>query len=338
MRALMYTGEWQMPLQQVPAPTPGPGEVLVRVRAAGICGSDVHGYTGSTGRRQPGIIMGHEFSGVIEALGTGVTARMVGERVAVQPIMSCGTCPLCRAGRPNLCLHRKGIGWSVNGGYAELVAVPQQNAYPLPEGLPFQLGALAEPLAVALHAVNLTPLQLGDTALVVGAGPIGLLCVLALRLKGAGRILISDLSPRRLDLARQLGADVALNGREGDPVEAVKQLTGSLGADVVLEAVGLSPTVVQSIRATRNGGHVTWVGNSAPTVEVPMQEVVTRGLTVAGSYAFVGEFGRALDLLASGRVDAKRLIEQVAPLDDGPGLMHDLADGSLDAMKVMLEP
>ncbi len=334
----MFEAPWQMPLREVEAPRPAPGEVLVRVRAAGVCGSDVHGFTGSTGRRSPGVIMGHEFCGTVEETGEGVETHRVGDRVVVQPIVSDGTCPQCRAGRPTLCLNRRGIGWSVNGGYAEFVSVPGRNALPLPGEVGWHEGALVEPLAVALHAANLTPLEVGDTVAVLGAGPVGLLTVLALRLRGAGRVIVSDLSPHRLGLARRLGADEVIHASETDPVEEVRRLTGGLGADAVLEVVGVTATVWQSVRMARNGGHVTWVGNAAPTVEVPMQEVVTREITVRGAYAFVEEFARAVELLRSRRVDVTPLIERVAGLEDGPGLIHDLARGSLDAVKVVLEP
>ncbi len=334
----MFEAPWQMPLREVDSPRPAPGEVLVRVRAAGVCGSDVHGFTGSTGRRSPGVIMGHEFCGTVEATGEGVSGYGPGDRVVVQPIVSDGTCPQCRAGRPNLCLNRRGIGWSVNGGYAEFVSVPQGNVLPLPAEVGWHEGALAEPLAVALHAANLTPLAVGDTVAVLGAGPVGLLTVLALKLRGAGRVIVSDLSPHRLDLARRLGADGVIHATDTDPVEEVRRLTGGLGADAVLEVVGVTATVRQSVQMARNGGHVTWVGNSAPTVEVPMQEVVTREVTVRGAYAFVDEFARAVELLRSGRVDVTPLIERVAGLEDGPELIHDLARGSLDAVKVVLEP
>lgn len=334
----MFEAPWEMSLREVDPPRPAPGEVLVRVRAAGVCGSDVHGFTGSTGRRRPGVIMGHEFCGTVEALGEGVAARAVGERVVVQPIISCGACPQCRAGRPNLCLHRRGIGWSVHGGYAEFVSVPQRNALPLPGEVGWHAGALVEPLAVALHAANLTPLEVGDTMAVLGAGPVGLLTVMALRLRGAGRVIVSDLSPHRLELARRLGADELIHAGEVDPVDTVRGLTGGLGADAVLEVVGVTATVRQSVQMVRSAGNVTWVGNSAPSVELPMQEVVTREITLRGAYAFVGEFGRAVELLRSGRVDVTPLIERVAPLEEGPDLIHSLARGTLDAVKVVLEP
>jgi L-iditol 2-dehydrogenase len=339
MRALVYEAAWRMPLREVKLPEPGPGEVVVKVAAVGICGSDVHGFTGSTGRRIAPVVMGHEFSGTVAAVGAGVTGHAAGDRVVVQPLLTCGTCVNCRAGLPNICLNRRGIGMmDVDGAYAEAVAVPQQLLYALPEGLSWEQGAMVEPLAVALRAANQTPITLGDTVVVIGAGPIGLLAMLAARLKGAGQVIMTDLSPHRLEMARRLGADLTINPREQDALAVVREQTGGTGAHATIEAVGIGPTVEQSLALVRTGGHVTWIGNSAPRVELNMQEVVTRELTIRGTYGFAEEFPRAIDTLRSGRIDVTPLIERVAPLEDGPTIVHDLAEGSLDIVKVILKP
>jgi L-iditol 2-dehydrogenase len=339
MKALVFEGPWQMPLREVEAPAPGPDDVIVNVQAVGVCGSDVHGYMGVTGRRIPPVVMGHEFGGVVAAVGEHVTRAKPGDRVVVQPLITCGACANCRAGLPNICLNRKGLGMmSTNGAMAEAVRVPQQLLYPMPEGMPWEQAALVEPLAVALRAVNLTPLTLMGTVAVIGAGTIGLLVVLAARLRGAGTIIVTDLSPHRLELARQLGADRVVNVKDEDPVEAVKALTDGQGAQAVIEAVGIDASVKQSLALVRTGGHITWIGNSQPEVGVNMQQVVTRELTIRGTYGFAEEFGRAIQAIDSGRVDVTPLIERVAPLEEGPQLMHDLAKGTLDAAKVVLKP
>lgn len=338
MKALVYEGAWQMPLRDVAAPVAGPDDVVVTVAAVGICGSDVHGFMGTTGRRIPPIVMGHEFSGTITAVGEQVTGRQVGDRVVVQPLLTCGVCANCRVGLPNICLNRRGIGMNVDGAYAEAVRVPERLLYTLPPDLTWEQGALVEPLAVALHAVNLTPLALGDTVAIIGAGPIGLLTALAARLKGAGTIVMTDLSPHRLELARRLGVDVPINAADQDPVEVVRERTGGAGAHAVIEAVGVGAAVKQSLALVRTGGHVTWIGNSQPEVPVLMQEVVTRELTIRGVYGYNEEFGRAIELLRSGRIDVRPLIERVESLEDGPQLVHGLAKGDLDAVKVILQP
>ncbi|MGC8779950.1 MAG: zinc-dependent alcohol dehydrogenase [Anaerolineae bacterium] len=339
MRALVYEGPWQMPLREVPAPEPGVGEVIVAVKATGVCGSDVHGFTGSTGRRIPPMVMGHEFSGVISAVGPGVTEHKVGDRVVVQPIITCGKCLNCLAGLPNICLNRRGLGMmNTNGSNAEYVAVPQQLLYDLPAGVPWEQGALVEPLSVAMHAANMSPIRLMDTVVILGAGTIGLLTLLACRLKGAGAVIVSDLSAHRLEVARRLGADAAVNPAQEDLAAVVRRYAGEAGAPVVIEAVGVTATARQSLELVRPGGHVTWIGNAAPTIEIGMQQVVTREITVRGVYAFNVEFGRAIEALAAGRIDVSPIIEQVAPLEAGPQIFHDLARGTLDAIKVVLKP
>ncbi len=248
MKALVYDGAWQMPLRQIDPPSPTPDDVIVAVQAVGICGSDVHGFTGSTGRRTPGIVMGHEFSGIVAQTGAAVSSHNVGDRVIVQPLATCGTCDMCRLGRPNVCYNRTLIGMHTHGAYAECVRVPQDQLYRLPDTVSWEQGAMVEPLSVAMHAVNLTPLSLMDTVVIVGAGTIGLLALLAVRLKGAGQIIVTDLSPHRLALAKQLGADIVVNIAERDPIAVVNDATGGAGAHAVIEAVGISADSTTSTR------------------------------------------------------------------------------------------
>jgi L-iditol 2-dehydrogenase len=336
MRALVFRGPHEMPLEDRPEPIVGPRDVLVAVRAAGICGSDVHGFIGATGRRRVGVVMGHEAAGVVEAVGSEVRSVGPGDRVVLRSILSCRTCDRCQAGAPNVCRQRQGLGMHLDGAYAERVVVPEPLAVALPNAVGWDEAALVEPLAVALHAVALTPFGGADRVAVIGAGPIGLLAMLAARARGAGTIVITDRDPHRLELARSLGADVAIDvgGAGGD--EALAELAGT--ADAVLEAVGITPTVAQSIRLARPGGQVTWIGNSAPVVELPIQGLVTAELTVRGAYGFIDEFGEAIDAIATRRIDVRPLVELVAPLADGPGLFERLARGELAAAKVVLRP
>ena len=339
MKALVYEGPWQMPLRDVPVPEPGPGDVIVNVKAVGVCGSDVHGFTGSTGRRIPPMVMGHEFSGMISAVGEGVTAHKPGDRVVVQPIITCGQCANCLAGMPNICTNRSGVGMMRrDGANAEAVCVPEQLLYALPPEVPWEQGALIEPLAVAMHAANSSPIRLMDTVVILGAGTIGLLTLLACRLKGAGSVIVSDLSPHRLEVARKLGADAAVNPAQEDLGEIVRKHAGPAGAPIVIEAVGITATAKQSLELVKAGGHVTWIGNAAPTIEIGMQQIVTREITVRGVYAFNVEFGRAIEAIRAGRVDVTPIMEQIVPLEAGPQVYHDLAKGTLDAIKVVLTP
>ncbi len=339
MRALVYEGPWQMPLREIAMPEAGPDDAIVTVQAVGVCGSDVHGFMGTTGRRKPPIVMGHEFSGVVTSVGERVAGYRPGDRVVVFPLLTCGVCVNCRAGRPNICLNRGGLGMNLNGAYAEAVRVPQPMLYRLPEDMSWEQGALVEPLAVAMHAVNLTPLALMDTLVIIGAGTIGLLALLSARQRGAGMIVVTDRSAHRLETARRLGADVVVNIDEQDPAAAVQALTGGAGAHAAIEAVGATAAVQQSLAVVRSGGHVTWIGNSQPEVTVNMQQIVTRELTVRGAYGFVDEFSASIEAIRQSRwFDFTQLIELVAPLEDGPRLVHDLAKGELAAVKVILKP
>lgn len=338
MQALVYVRPGEMAMVERPERRPGLGEILVFVRAAGICGSDVHGYLGLTGRRQPGTVMGHEASGEVIELGDAVEGVAIGDRVALRSILSCGGCDPCRRGQSNLCDSRQGLGMQFDGAYAERMVVPAALAVRLPDAVSFDEGAVVEPLAVALHAVAITPLEPTDHVVIVGAGPIGLLTLLAVRRRGVGSVAITDRSAHRLALARSLGADLAIDVTTADPVEAALGLSGGRGADVVFEAVGVSATVAQSIAVARTGGQVTWIGNSAPTVELPMQAMVTRELTLRGAYTFTDEFEEAIELLATRQIDVDPLIELTAPLDEAPELFRRLGDGTLDAVKVVLRP
>jgi L-iditol 2-dehydrogenase len=338
VKALVFRGPGSMPLEDRPDPRPATGEVLVAIRASGICGSDVHGFSGATGRRRIGVVMGHEAAGVVDEVGTGVTSVRPGDRVVLRSILSCGRCDRCLHGGPNICLDRRGLGMHLDGAYAERVVAPEAMVVPLPETLTFENGSLVEPLAVAMHAVNLTPFALRDVIVIVGAGPIGLLTLLAARRRGAGTVIVTDRDPHRLEVAGRLGADLVIDVGSTEPVAAVEAATGGRGADAVFEAVGIPATVAQSVAVARPGGQVTWIGNSAPEVPLPMQQLVTRELTVRGSYGYVDEFAGAIDALAAGWIDGGSLIECVAGLDDGEDVFRQLAAGSLAAVKVVLVP
>jgi L-iditol 2-dehydrogenase len=338
MRALVFAGPGEMPLQERDDPRPGAGEVVVAVRASGICGSDVHGYLGATGRRRPGVVMGHEAAGDVLAVGRGVTSAKEGDRVALRSILACRRCERCRRGQPNVCTDRRGMGMHFDGAYAEQIVVPEALLLPLADTLSYEDGALIEPLAVAMHAVNRTPFELMDFVVVIGAGAIGLLTLLAARSRGAGSIVVTDLSAHRLEVARGLGADLTIDVGSADPVAVIAGATDGRGADAVFEAVGIASTVAQSMAVTRAGGQVTWIGNSAPVVEMPMQELVTRELTVRGTYGYAEEYEQAAEALAAGLIDVRPLVEYVAPLEDGPDLFRRLGESSLAAVKVVLTP
>ena len=343
MKALVLTEYNRLQYLDVPEPHVGPEDVLVEVKACGICGSDVHGLDGSTGRRVPPLIMGHEAAGVIVQVGDGVSGWQVGERVTFDSMISCGRCHFCRRGEINLCDHRRVLGVSCaefrqDGAFARYVAVPQHIVYKLPEALSFERAALVEPVSVALHGVGRLPIRLGDTAVVVGTGMIGLLAVQALRAAGCGRIIVVDVDQRRLDLACRLGADEAISTKQSDAAAEILRRTGGRGADVALEAVGIAATVATAVRAVRKGGSVALVGNLAPQVELPLQAVVTREITLYGSCASAGEYPACLEMIARRAIDVDSLTSAVAPLAEGAEWFRRLRQGDEGLLKVILRP
>ena len=343
MKALLLSEYKKLSVVDMPTPEFGDDEVLVRVKACGICGSDIHGYDGSTGRRIPPLVMGHEAAGVIERAGRAVEGFKPGDRVTFDSTVSCGKCDFCRSGNINLCDNRTVLGVSCgdyrrHGAFAEYVSVPARILYKLPDTLPFERAALIEAVSIAVHAVSRYVPKADDTVVVVGSGMIGVLVIQVLREKGCRSIVAVDVDEQKLALAKRLGATHTLNPKEGDVPAAVRQLTGGKGADASYEVVGHSDTVMTSIRCLRKGGTVVLVGNLSPRVELPLQEVVSREISVLGSCASNGEIPECIDLLASGAVDVDPLVSLTAPLEDAAGLFERLHGGDKSLMKVILQP
>lgn len=342
MKALLLSQYRHLEIADIPIPAPARDEVLVRVAACGICGSDVHGYDGSTGRRIPPLVMGHEAAGAIAETGAGASGFAKGDRVTFDSTVYCGECSNCRRGDVNLCDRRQVLGVSCgdyrrNGAFAEFVVVPARIVHRLPDNLSFSEAALLEAVAVALHAVSLAPIQPGSTALVVGAGTIGLLVQQALAVAECEPVLVADVDATRLKLSASLGATTIL-GSGADLVQEVLRLTNGTGVDITVEAVGLNQTVTTAINATRKGGSVILVGNVSPEVTLPLQSVVTRQIRLQGSCASSGEYPRAIKLMSSGKINVKPLISAVAPLTDGPKWFERLYAREPNLMKVVLQP
>lgn len=343
MKALLYTGPQALEYTDSPDPSVGDDDVLVRVKACGICGSDVQGYTGKTGRRLPPLIMGHEAAGVVEQTGKNVTDLAPGDRVCFDSTVYCNTCPACRQGLFNRCAHRQVLGVSVpefkrHGAMAEFVAVPHWIVARLPDEMSFVQAALLEPASIGTHAANRRPISDSDTAVVIGAGTIGLFILQAAKLRGARRTVACDLSDFRLDLARQVGVDVCINPQSGPLKERMEELTDGRGADVTFEAVGFAQTFRDAISITKTGGSVVAVGNLAKETEFNLQELVSRELTFTGSYASSGEFRTCIDLIASGQIKIGPLVSEVLPLREGPSAFRRLLDGKENLLKIVLEP
>ncbi|HEX4786426.1 MAG TPA: galactitol-1-phosphate 5-dehydrogenase [Candidatus Sulfotelmatobacter sp.] len=342
MKALLLSTYRHLELAELAVPEPGRGEVLVRVAACGICGSDVHGYDGSSGRRIPPIVMGHEAAGTVAAVGDGVIAWTKSDRVTFDSTIYCGECLPCLRGDINLCDRREVLGVSCGdyrraGAFAEFVVVPARILHRLPENFQFAQAALLEAVAVALHAVSLVPVVEGSTALVVGAGTIGLLLQQALRVAGCARVFVVDVDASRLQLSMKLGATAVL-AVGADFSQQLLELTNGVGVDLAVEAAGKTETINMAIDSVRKGGSVVLVGNISPQVTLPLQKVVSRQIRLQGSCASAGEYPRAIELLSSGAILVEPLITAVAPLAEGPRWFERLYAREPNLMKVVLTP
>ncbi len=344
MRALVLTAYKELLVQEFPEPEVGRSDVLVRVEVCGICGSDVHGMDGSTGRRRPPIVMGHEAAGVIVQLGSDVTTRRVGDRVTFDSTIYDPNSFFSRRGQVNLCDNRRVFGVSCeeyrqHGAFAELVAVPHHILYGLPDSMTFQQAALVEPVSIAVHARGLTPIDDGDSVLVMGAGLIGLTIIQVLKNTRAAEIIAVDSDDARLSLARELGATVTFNPTiVPDLAAAIRAVTNGRGADVAFEAVGIETTVRAALAGVRKGGAVTLIGNLCAEVSLPLQALVTREVRLQGSCASSGEYPECIDLIASGKIDVERFISAEASLEEGPAWFDRLYRKEPGLMKVLLRP
>lgn len=343
MRAMVLEEYGRLAMREVEAPVANSGELLVEVAACGICGSDVHGYDGSSGRRIPPVVMGHEAAGVVAGVGRGVSGFAVGDRVTFDSTVWCGECAYCRSGAVNLCDQREVLGVSCGeyrraGAFAERLVVPARIAYKLPDGLGFAEAAMLEAVSVALHGVRLAEMERGATVLVVGAGMIGLLLLQAAKAQGAGRVLVTDVDASRLEMARALGAEEIVPGSGEAVLEVLLRQTGGRGVDVVLEAVGRNETVALSVDAVRRGGTVVLVGNISPQVTLPLQKVVSRQVRLQGSCASAGEYPEAMEMMVDGRIRVQPLLSAVAPLEEGASWFARLHGREQGLMKVVLDP
>jgi len=338
MRALVYHGPKDMKIEQRLVPQPGKGQVRIRTAYVGICGSDVHGWLGSTGRRIPPMVMGHEFSGIISALGEGVSDWRVGDTVTVHPMLSCGKCSCCAQGLTNLCENRMLMGtMTFDGAFMDEFCVPVENLCALPENVSLETGALIEPFAVAYRGILHAGGVEGKTVMICGAGTIGLMVLKVCTLLKAQKIIVVDLSEERLALAKQHGADLTINGR--DDIDAVLTAAGLRNSiDIAVEAVGVTPTAQQTVEFVRNCGTVIWIGNNAPNVTVNMQSIVTRELKILGSYIYTeADFRECVRLLSEKPQDFTGIISAVIPVEQAQEAFEELSYGATAKIKVLVD-
>lgn len=343
MKALVLEKYNQFRLTDVEKPVLADNEILVQVKAAGICGSDVHGMDGSTGRRIPPIIMGHEASGIIVGLGSKVSGWKINDRVTFDSTIYNLDDWFTLKGQYNLSDNRQVLGVSCNefrreGAFAEYIAIPEHILYRIPDEVSYEQAAMVEPVAVALHAIKLANINLNDSALVVGCGMIGLFVIQLLKVAGCGKIIAIDIDDEKLKMAKNLGATNCFNSSNSELKNKILQLTNERGTDHAFEAVGISDTVRHSIENVRKGGTVILLGNLSSEIKFPLQSVVTRQIKVQGSCAICGEYPEVLDLIASQKINVDVLISKVAPLDHGPDWFKRLYNKEKGIYKVILKP
>lgn len=343
MKALVLEEYNKLVYKDFPDPEMADKEVLVKVEAVGICGSDVHGMDGSTGRRIPPLVMGHEAAGVITSLGKDVEGWNVGDRVTFDSTIYKLDDWYTRKGMYNLSDGRMVLGVSPeeyrrHGAFADYVNVPQHILYRIPDEVSFTQASMVEPVAVAAHAVGLTPLEWNDTAVVVGCGMIGLFVIQVLRARGCGRIIAVDLEDDKIAIAKRLGADRGFNPKKDDIRKEIAALTAGRGADVAFEVVGISDSVRTAIDSVRRGATVALVGNISPTAEIPLQAVVTQQIRLQGSCAICGEYPAVLDMIARKEVNVEAILSVEAPLSEGAEWFRRLYNKEPGLIKVVLRP
>ena len=337
MQALVWTGKDRLEVQDVPEPTPQAGEVLVRVSHVGICGTDLHIWHGMHPRATPPLVMGHEFSGVVEAVGPGVDGYSPGDPVAAYPVIECGHCDLCEAGDGHLCGSLGLIGIDQDGAMAPLVRVPVRKLHRVPDGTDLKLAALIEPAAVGVHSTAKSRVHEARTVALIGAGPIGLAVALVARARGAQEIFIGDVTDYRVGVAADLGFH-GVNVAKESLLAAVLAATDGKGADVVFECTGIVPAAQGLTQLPRIGGQIVIVGIFSELCPVDLRDVSFKELGVVGvRHYYPEEFDEAIRLVAEGELNVEPLITDVYPIPRGKEAFERLQAGQ-DAIKVLLEP
>ncbi len=342
MKAMVLVENGRFEYKEVATPEPGPGEIQMNVKAVSICGSDVHGYDGSSGRRIPPMIMGHEASGVVSKIGEGVTKFKVGDRIVFNSAWYCRDCYQCKRGLINICDNGCCYGVQTEdygrpGAMCDYIIVPEYIVYPMPEAVDFNSGALIEPLAIACHGIDGVKIGINDTAVIFGAGVIGLMLLKVLKTSSCGRIFVVELDEVKKKMAEKNGADLVIDGREDVPAR-IKELTGGIGADFAIEAVGVSATVTNAMNSLKKGGTLIQLGNVCKKIDFPLQTLVMNEIKVHGRYCTATEYETAIALVSSGKVDVTDCISAAVPLKEAQGWFDRLHAAEPGLVKVVLNP
>jgi L-iditol 2-dehydrogenase len=340
MRALVLSEGYELLVDNVPIPVIKDNEVLIKIKSVGICGSDVHGFKGTTGRRIPPVIMGHELSGVIEKKGKHSLFK-IGDRVAVNSTIYCGQCSECNLGHFSICSNRKVIGvscseYSRDGGMAEYISLPDHIVYELPDNVSYDEAALLEPCSVALHAVSKINVSKNKQILVFGAGTIGLLITHMLKMKGYENIYIVDKIKSRLDIALRMGATKKVLWDKSMLNEYSVQLEHPTLIDCIIDAVGTSDSLNAGIKMINRRGLIRLVGNTMGRVDFPLQDVVTKEIILKGSYAFNDEMAECISFMEQKKIDVKPLISKIIDLEEAPYWFKRLSEKDTEIVKVII--
>lgn len=329
MQAAYFLGNKTFEVRECPIPTPGPGEVVIANKACGVCGTDVHIYHGEPGSADvtPPVVLGHEYAGEVTAVGEGVTALQVGDHVTVDPNIYCGQCEYCQNGKKQLCESMQAIGVTRDGGFAQYSVVPVSQAFKLSPGLPYEWGAMAEPVACCLHGIDIAGIRPGDTVCIVGGGAIGLIMLQLSKLSGAAQLIVSEPNAKRREAALQLGASRAI-----DPTDPQQRQSMLSAADVVIECVGNTPAVQSAFDFAKKGA--TLVLFSVPKVDaafpLPLFDVYKKELTIKGSFVNPDTHYRAVQLLNAGKLDFAPIITHRFPLTQMPeAIAEQMGSGSI---------
>ncbi len=343
MKAIVYEGPRKLVLKDVPKPRLGPRDLLIKVKAAGICGSDLEMARGNRPDVVPPRIPGHEIAGQVAEAGGQTTRFQVGDRVVVEPIISCGRCRNCRVGRYNICNELKFLGVHTDSAFAEYVVIPEQRAYKIPNRFSYEEAAVLEPTAVGVHVINRSRVSLGDTVVILGAGSIGLQIGQVAKTRGAGYIIMTDVFDYRLELAKKLAADQVINSTKEDPLQYVKKATDGEGADLVIEAVGKSETILQTMDLVRAGGRIHIAGLSVESfvTEPPtfwMRQLL-KEVTIETSRSYAADdWPAAIKLASKGDINCKALVTHKFSLEQA-ARAYEVADKKLEkSIRVLFKP
>jgi 2-desacetyl-2-hydroxyethyl bacteriochlorophyllide A dehydrogenase len=340
MRKAFFIENEKFEVQEAPIPEPEAGELLIQNKACGVCGTDIHIYHGEPGSADvtPPVVLGHEYAGIIQKVGEGVSGFQVGDHVTIDPNIYCGVCRYCRDGKKQMCENMKAIGVTQDGGFAEYSIIPASQAFLLPSELDLEMGAMAEPLACCIHGIDQAQIKTGDTVVIIGGGAIGLLLLQLARLSGASQVILSEPVELRQEIAKKLGADATFDPMKKDPAEEVKKLTGKDGADVVIECVGKTVATKQAFEMAAKGATILLfsVPSVDATFDLPLFDVFKKELVIKGSFVNPDTHARAVDLLRSGKIQIVPLITHRFGLDEMDQAIK--MQMSAQSIKVLVKP